>query len=69
MYHDFMKNGSGAVIHLVKLIDRADPFVTQYQCTTGKRHNKDLVTLWNKKKKKKREGLTSAGPAALSQGF
>ena len=67
MYHDFMKNGSGAVIHLVKLINTADPVVTQNQCTAGKRHNRDLVTLWNKKKK--REELTSEGPAALSQGL
>ena len=29
-YHDFMKDSSGAVIHLVKLINTADAIVTQY---------------------------------------
>ena len=33
-YHDLMKNCSGAVIHLVKLINAADTIVTQNKCTT-----------------------------------
>ena len=33
-YHDLMKNCSGAVIHLVKLINAADAIVTQNKCTT-----------------------------------
>ena len=32
--HNFMKNSSGAVIHLVKLINAADTIVTQHKCTT-----------------------------------
>lgn len=40
-YHDLMKNCSGAVIHLVKLINAADTIVTQNKCTTvGKEKKK-----------------------------
>ena len=41
-YHDLMKNCSGAVIHLVKLINAADTIVTQNKCTTVGKEKKNI---------------------------
>ncbi len=34
VYHDFMKDSSSAVSHLVKLIDAADASITEHQSPT-----------------------------------
>ena len=40
-YHDFMEDGSCAVVHLIKLINTADPIITEHQGTTGEEEEEE----------------------------
>ena len=52
-YHNFMKDGSGVIVHLVKLINTTDPIVAQYQCSTGERETTRELTDWHRGKERK----------------